>query len=290
MLDNDGIVQALPGSYRAQLSDAEFAQLSAFIYNVAGIKMPPAKRIMLQSRLQKRLRELGIDSFKEYIEYLLSERGKQEELVQMLDAVSTNKTDFFRESVHFDFLRDTVLPAHYQELGARPIKIWSAACSSGEEPYTIAMTIAEFCRGRGTQYDYSIIGTDISTKVLKMAENAVYKMEKVEGIPLDILHRYFLRSKDRENPTVRIIPELRRHVKVQRMNFMDESYSINESFDVVFCRNVLIYFDRQTQERVIGKLCTKLKQGGYFFLGHSESIMNMQLPLQPVRPTIFRKI
>ena len=290
MPDNDNIIPPLPSSYRAQLSDAEFARLSAFIYNVAGIKMPPAKRIMLQSRLQKRLRELGMDSFKEYTEDVLSERGKQEELIQMLDVVSTNKTDFFREPVHFDFLRETILPAHYQASGARPIKIWSAACSSGEEPYTIAMTIAEYCRIKGVQYDYSIVGTDISTKVLKMAENAVYKMDKIEGMPLEILHRYFLRSKDRANPTVRVIPELRRHVKVQRMNFMDETYPINETFDVVFCRNVLIYFDRPTQEKVIGKLCTKLKQGGYFFLGHSESIMNMSLPLQAVRPTIFRKI
>ena len=290
MSDQEKTIAAIQGSYRAQLSDAEFARLSAFIYNVAGIKMPPAKRIMLQSRLQKRLRELQMDSFKEYTEYLLSERGKQEELIHMLDVVSTNKTDFFREPVHFDFLRETVLPLHYEETSGRAIKIWSAACSSGEEPYTIAMTIAEYCRSVGQQRDYSILGTDISTKVLKMAMNAVYKMDRVEGIPIEILHRYFLRSKDRENPTVRIVPELRKHVKVQRMNFMDESYPINEVFDVIFCRNVLIYFDRQTQEKVIGKLCTKLKPGGYFFLGHSESIMNMDLPLQSIRPTIFRKI
>ncbi len=290
MSDQEKAIAAIQGSYRAQLSDAEFARLSAFIYNVAGIKMPPAKRIMLQSRLQKRLRELQMDSFKEYTEYLLSERGKQEELIHMLDVVSTNKTDFFREPVHFDFLRETVLPLHYEEASGRAIKIWSAACSSGEEPYTIAMTIAEYCRSVGQQRDYSILGTDISTKVLKMAMNAVYKMDRVEGIPIEILHRYFLRSKDRENPTVRIVPELRKHVKVQRMNFMDESYPINEVFDVIFCRNVLIYFDRQTQEKVIGKLCTKLKPGGYFFLGHSESIMNMDLPLQSIRPTIFRKI
>ena len=289
MPENDHIVPAFLTTYRAQLSDAEFARLSAFIYKAAGIKMPPAKRIMLQSRLQKRLKDLRMDSFKDYIEYLMSERGMQEELVQMLDVVSTNKTDFFREPVHFDFLRDNILPAHYQEV-ARPIKIWSAACSSGEEPYTIAITIAEFCRIKNAIHDYAVIGTDISTKVLKMAENAVYKMDKVEGIPIELLHRYFLRSKDRDNPTVRVIPELRRHVKVQRMNFMDETYPINETFDVIFCRNVLIYFDRPTQEKVIAKLCTKLKQGGYFFLGHSESIMNMNLPLQPVRPTIFRKI
>ena len=289
MFDEEIPIPTIPSSYRAQLSDAEFARLSAFIYNVAGIKMPPAKRIMLQSRLQKRLRDLGMDSFKEYTDYVLSDRGKQDELIHMLDVVSTNKTDFFREPVHFEFLKSTVLPLHEQENAGRPIKIWSAACSSGEEPYTIAMTVAEYQR-MGVQRDYTILGTDLSTKVLKMAENAVYRMERVEGIPLEILHRYFLRSKDRENPTVRIIPELRRHVKLQRMNFMDENYPINEIFDVIFCRNVLIYFDRPTQEKVIGKLCTKLKPGGYFFLGHSESIMNMDLPLQSVKPTIFRRL
>ncbi|PID90203.1 MAG: chemotaxis protein CheR [Bacteroidetes bacterium] len=285
----EGGIFSMQGSYRAELGDAEFARLSTFIYSTAGIKMPPAKRIMLQSRLQKRLVELGMSDFKTYTDYVLSERGQQEELVHMLDVVSTNKTDFFREPIHFDFLRDQVLPEFYDG-GGRTLKVWSAGCSSGEEPYTIAMVISEFLKGRGGGLDYSIIGTDLSTRILSAAVNAVYKEDRVEGVPLEIKRAYMLRSKDRTNPTVRMVPDIRRKIRFQRLNFMDASYNLNEMFDVVFCRNVLIYFDRATQEAVIRKQCAKLRKGGYFFLGHSESIMSMDLPLESIRPTIFRRI
>lgn len=279
----------LQDAYRVELGDSEFAKLSSFIYTTAGIKMPPAKRIMLQSRLQKRLRELNIPDFKTYTDYVLSEKGQKEELVHMLDVVSTNKTDFFREPIHFDFLRDHILPEFYDN-GGRTLKLWSAGSSSGEEAYTIAIVISEFLRQRGPGLDFAIMGTDISTRILKAAVNAVYKEEKVQGIPLELKQRYFLKSKNRENPTVRVHPDLRRKARFQRLNFMDASYNISETFDVVFCRNVLIYFDRKTQEEVIRKQCTKLKTGGYFFLGHSESIMSMDLPLKSLKPTIFQKI
>ncbi len=280
----------LPEAYRVELGDSDFAKLSTFIYSTAGIKMPPAKRIMLQSRLQKRLRALNIADFKTYTEYVLSEKGQKEELVHMLDVVSTNKTDFFREPIHFDFLREHILPEFYGN-GGRTMKLWSAGSSSGEEAYTIAIVISEFLRERGgAGLDFAITGTDISSRILQAAVNAVYKEEKIQGIPLELKQRYFLRSKDRENPTVRIIPDLRRKARFQRLNFMDASYNVNETFDVVFCRNVLIYFDRVTQEEVIRKQCGKLKPGGYFFLGHSESIMSMDLPLKSLKPTIFQKV
>lgn len=289
-MDTEGgiVIPEYPSSYHAQLSEADFSRLSAFIYNTAGIKMPPAKRIMLQSRLHKRLRELGMDSFSTYTDYVLSERGQQEELIHMLDVVSTNKTDFFREPVHFDFLRDQVLPEFYSDASNRTLKVWSAGCSSGEEPYTIAMVISEYLQ-RGVRGDFQVLGTDISTRILHAGVNAVYKEDRVAGIPLELLHRYFLRSKDREQPTVRIVPDLRRKVRFQRLNFMDSTYNVGDMFNVIFCRNVLIYFDRKTQEEVISKLCTRLVPGGYFFLGHSESIMNMDLPLSTIQPTIFRR-
>ena len=288
MADTEFPYAELHNSYRVELGDRDFERLSRFIYAAAGIKMPPAKRIMLQSRLQKRLRELNIADFTTYADYVLSERGQQEEIIHMLDVVSTNKTDFFREPVHFDFLRDVVLPEFFHGQDRGRINVWSAGCSSGEEPYTIGMVISDFIAGH-PGWDFSVLGTDLSTKILAAAVNAVYKEERVEGIPLATKRKYFLRSKDREKATVRIIPELRRHMHFQRLNFMDPSYTIHEMFDVVFCRNVLIYFDRATQEAVIRKLCTKLKPNGYFFLGHSESIMNMNLPLAPIKPTIFRK-
>lgn len=251
--------------------------------------MPPVKKVMLQSRLQKRLRELNLSSFKEYIDYVFSKEGLNNEIIHMLDVVSTNKTDFFREPVHFDFLTQTALPELIQESRNRMLKVWSAGCSSGEEPYTIAIVMADFAE-KNPGFDYSIIGTDISTQILQKAVDAVYKEDRVSIIPLETKRKYFLKSKERLNPTVKVGPNLRKKVRFGRLNFMDNYYDIPETFDIVFCRNVLIYFDRETQEKVIQKLCDKLRPDGYFFLGHSESIMNMQVPLKQVKPTIFKRI
>jgi len=276
--------------FRAQLTNEEFDKLSRFIFKESGIKMPPVKRVMLQSRLQKRLRELNMTNFKEYCEYVFSREGLNNEIIHMLDVVSTNKTDFFREPVHFEFLQDVVLPEFVgQRSLGRTIKVWSAGCSSGEEPYTIAIVLAEFAE-QNLGFDFSILGTDISTQILQKAIDAVYKDDRVAIIPLELKRKHLLRSKDRNNPSVKIGPHLRKKVRFGRLNFMDSQYEISETFDVVFCRNVLIYFDRETQERVIAKLCEKLRVGGYFFLGHSESIMNMNLPLKQIKPTIFQRI
>ena len=252
--------------------------------------MPPIKRIMLQSRLQKRLRDLKMQNFKEYCDYVFSKAGQMSEIIHMLDVVSTNKTDFFREAVHFDFLASDVLPEFYNTgSGSKTMKVWSAGCSSGEEPYTISIVLADFAASH-SGFDYSILGTDLSTQILQKAVDAVYRMDRVEAIPLDIKKRHFLRSKDSANPTVKLAPHIRKKVRFARLNFMDNTYDVGDMFDVVFCRNVLIYFDRSTQERVINKLCTRLKSGGFFFLGHSESIMNMDVPLVQVKPTIFRRV
>lgn len=275
--------------YKATLADEDFRKLSSFIYKEYGIKMPEVKKTMLQSRLHKRLKELGISSYKEYVNFVFSKEGQDNEVIHMIDVVSTNKTDFFREPVHFDFLHETALPELlFKESPNRMIKIWSAGCSSGEEPYTIAMSLSEFMLAN-PGWDYSILGTDISTRILKSAIEAIYKENRVEGLPLNLKKKYLLKSKDRTNPTVRIVPELRRKISFQRLNFMDNHYNVPDNFDIIFCRNVLIYFDRETQERVINKLCTKLKPNGFFFLGHSESITNFNVPLQQIKPTIFRK-
>ena len=278
--------------YKAVMTADDFKKLSTFIYREYGIKMPEIKKTMLQSRLHKRLRELNMANYKDYVEYLFSKEGQQSEVIHMIDMVSTNKTDFFREPVHFDFLHSDVLPELFQgEKPNRMVKLWSAGCSSGEEPYTIAMSLSEFAASNpGYAFDFSILATDISTRVLKAAAEAIYKEQRVEMLPINLKKKYLLRSKDRTNPTVRIIPELRRRISFARLNFMDTQYNVSDTFDIVFCRNVLIYFDRETQERVINKLCSKLKPNGFFFLGHSESITNFDVPLRQLRPTIFRKI
>lgn len=276
--------------FSAKMTEKEFRRLSQFITEHAGIKLPDVKKVMLQSRLQKRLRYLGMTNYKDYIEYVFSETGLQNEIIHMLDVVSTNKTDFFREPVHFEYMEKTVLPEYVDNYPLhRQMKIWSAGCSSGEEVYTIAMTIHEF-KEQYPELTYSILGTDISTDILQKAVQAVYKEEKVEMVPLQLKKKYLLRSKDRTKKKVKVVSELRKQAHFRRLNFMDTTYDVPDVYDVIFCRNVLIYFNRETQEKVIQRLCRKLKTGGYFFIGHSESIMGMDVPLKQIQPTIFKRI
>lgn len=275
--------------YQAELTDAEFNKLSEFINREYGIKLPPIKKVMLQSRLQKRLRTLNMSTFKEYISYVFSKQGQAEEVVHMIDMVSTNKTDFFRENAHFDFLLDEGLNMLNADNSRKQFKIWSAGCSSGEEPYTIAIVLSEYKEKHPT-IDFEITATDISTRILQSAIDGIYKEDRIENIPLTIKKKYFLKSKDRIQPKVRVMPQLRSKVKFGRLNFMDNSYSINQKFDIIFCRNVLIYFSRSDQEKIINKLCQHLVSGGIFFLGHSESITNLNVPLNQLKPTIFKRI
>jgi chemotaxis protein methyltransferase CheR len=273
--------------YEMQMKDADFRQLSTFINSELGIKMPPAKKVMLQSRLQKRLNELKSASFREYIDFIFSDEGRNE-LINVLDIVTTNKTDFFREPLHFDYLTEKVLPEFASGNGRSVLKVWSAGCSTGEEPYTLAMVLSDF-RENNRDFDFHITASDISTRVLKKAAEAIYNEDRVASMSLTKKKKYLLKSKNNIKRTVRIIPELRSKVRFIQMNFMDSVYVTDTMFDIVFCRNVLIYFDRKTQEEVINKLCTRLKPGGYFFLGHSESITNFEVPLKQLQSTIFRK-
>jgi len=272
------------------MSNIDFSRLSSFIYTNYGIKLHQSKKTMLEGRLHKRLKELGLPSFRAYCDYVFSAEGQRSELVQMIDLVTTNKTDFFREAVHFDYLMNEVLPLHQRSkpLGSQ-FKIWSAGCSTGEEPYTMAMVLSEYAEANHA-FNFNVFGTDISTRVLESAITAIYSLEKVQPVPLTFKQKYLLKSKDKRSPTVRVVPELRAKVSFDRLNFIDGDFSSVPAFNVIFCRNVLIYFDRETQEKVVRKLCSKLDPGGFLFLGHSESITNMDLPLVQVQPTTFKKI
>lgn len=279
----------IPGFYSAELKQNEFNKLSQFIMTEYGIKMPPEKRIMLQSRLQKRLKALQMNNFKDYLEYLFSPHGMSEEVIHMMDVVSTNKTDFFRESAHFDYMLSDALPRITKEMGIRNVKIWSAGCSSGEEPYTLAITMSEY-QEVNQGIEYNIFASDISTQVLNTAANAIYKEERIDEIPLTLKKKYFLKSKNREEKKVRVISSLRSRVKYARLNLLELNQSREPEYHIVFCRNVLIYFDRPTQHKIISALCSNIVQGGYLFLGHSESISGMDLPLKTLIPTVFSKI
>ena len=275
----------------AVISDKDYERLSRLIYCECGIKMPPTKKVMLEARLRKRLRVLGLPTFGRYCDYLFSKEGLEDELISMIDVVTTNKTDFFREPKHFDFLAAVALPQLISLYGAgvkRGLNIWSAGCSTGEEPYTIAMVLSEF-RHVHPPLEFMILGTDISTKVLERAAKAVYKMERAETVPAPMKKKYLLRSKDRDKNLVKIAPEVRHHVSFRRLNFMAEDFQMREPMDIIFCRNVIIYFDRPTQEKLLNRLCDHLVPGGYIFMGHSETLSGLRVPLVSAGPTVYRK-
>lgn len=270
------------------LSNREFSRLRQFIYTECGIKITESKRIMLEARLQKRLRTVGVASFSQYCDYLFSPKGMEEELICMIDAITTNKTDFFREPVHFNYLVQKALPRLRQGHARRPIALWSAGCSTGEEPYTLAIVMNEYTRDhQGT--DYAILATDISTKVLEKAALAIYDEERIIPIPIELRKKYLLKSKDPENRVYRIVPELRERVTFRRLNFMDGDFGFQEPVDIIFCRNVIIYFDKPTQEKLLRKFCRYLSTDGYLFMGHSETLLGMEVPLCQVAPTVYRK-
>ena len=273
------------------LSDEQFKRLSTYIESELGIKMPPVKRVMLESRLQKRLRALKLPSFGEYLDLVFAEESTNGELVHMIDAVTTNKTDFFREADHFDFLLARLLPNEFAARGwgdREPMKLWSSASSSGEEAYTMAMVLEEF-REQESRFQYRILGTDISTTMLERARSAIYPEDRVAPVAESLRKKYLLRSKERDARLVRVKPTLRRNVVFHRLNLMADQFGIRDSFQVIFCRNVIIYFDRTNQARLLRKLYDHLVPGGYLFLGHSETMAGMDLPLVSVAPTIYQK-
>jgi chemotaxis protein methyltransferase CheR len=272
----------------APLSEKDFIRLKHFIYEECGIKITAAKRTMIEARLQKRLRALGLATFSRYCDYLFSPQGMADELVHMIDVITTNKTDFFREPIHFSYLTDKALQAILTRSGTkRTVTVWSAGCSSGEEAYTLAIVLQEFADYH--DLDFTILASDISTRMLEKARLAIYDEERVAPIPAALRKKYLLRSKDREKGIYRIVPELRERVKFRRVNFMEGDLWFKEPIDVIFCRNVIIYFDKPTQEKLLNKLCRCLSVNGYLFLGHSETLLGMNLPLVQVAPTVYRK-
>lgn len=280
---------ALPVSKDEPLTDKNFADLVLFIQQSTGIKITLKKRSMLDGRLRRRMRVLGISNINDYCRYLFDEKNHacNSEVVHFTDAITTNKTDFFRENAHFTFIKDKILPVLVAS-GKRKIKVWSAACSTGAEAYTIAMVLDQF-RHTVRDLDYSILGTDISTDVLDRAIAGCFPDTMLEPIPEALRRRYVMVSRNPDCREFRIIPELRSKVAFTQLNLMDDNYPFDADFDMVFCRNVLIYFERATQARVLTKLCRHLRHGGHLFLGHSESISGLNLALTPLAITIYQR-
>lgn len=275
------------------LSRRNFKRLSHFIHSSVGIKMPFSKKIMVESRLRKRLRSLNIGDFSDYCDYLFSNYGMEKELKFFIDVITTHKTEFFREPDHFEYLVQKVVPELIAKKGSgvnRKLNLWSAASSRGNEVYTIAIVFDEFRqRYPGLSFDYFILGTDISPDVLGDAERAIYKHEEIESIPLNLRKKYFLKSKDSKKNLVRVVPALRKKVRFRQLNLMERDFQLREQMDIIFCRNVIIYFDKKTQDDLISRLCDHLRPGGYLFMGHSEVLNRNDIPLVSKAPAVYRK-
>lgn len=274
-----------------EMSDMEFRRFSEFIRERFGIHLTPIKKTMLTSRLLKRLRHLNMSRFSDYYDYLMSRQGQENEVTHMIEVVSTNKTEFFREPVHFDFLKNVVLPGlvpRKKKQVLRKINVWSAGCSSGEEPYTLAIVLAEFL-GFYQEIQFSVLATDVSQRMLKTAERAVYDKEVINKIPPHQVLRYFMRGVRSETGFLRVVPELRKYVTVRYFNLMESFSTLPTKMDCIFCRNVMIYFNRDTREALVNKFYHQLKEGGYFFVGNSETIKGLNTPFKQVRPTIYIK-
>ncbi len=271
----------------ATLTASQFADFSGVIASNLGIKMPPAKQVMLQSRLHRRLRELGLESFDDYHARFFGDPAYQrDELEQLLNLATTNKTDFFREPDHFAILADQILPTWLKQPRAEPFRAWCAGCSTGEEAYTIAMVLAERSAEHG--FDFRIRATDVSTRVLHTAMQAVYPEAHAAPIPLHLRQRYLLRSRDPGLGQVRIAPEIRERVRFGHLNFLAADYGIPGPVDVVFFRNVMIYFDRPTQQEVVSRICRHLRPGGDLFIAHSETLQGLDLPVRLVGAAHYR--
>jgi len=286
-------MMTIPTELLDRLGEHHFRAISDLIDRCVGIQLPASKRTMVEGRLRKRVRALGFSNLQDYGAHLFDRGGLDAELIHLIDCVTTNKTDFFREPTHFDFLRNVAIPELVRERGAHrrepcAVKVWSAAASTGAEAYTIAMVLQDMVAA-GTPIRFSILGTDVSTEVLKTARAAIYPADFVAPVSAAMRQRYVLTARDPGNQTVRITPELRRQVRFERLNLMDDSYPIDRDVDVILCRNVLIYFDKPTQAAVISRLVSHLRPGGYLMLGHSESMAGYASDsLRQVVPTVYQ--
>lgn len=271
------------------LSQREFQHLRALVYDYCGINLHEGKRELVRARLNKLVRAGGFGCFADYMKHVMADTS-QTTFSQMIDAICTNLTSFFRESQHFDYLRKVFLPARVQagnKAGTRRLRAWSAGCSSGEEPYSIAMTLLETLESP-VQWDMTLLATDVSTRILDFARQGLYPKPRVSQIPQGLLARYWQRQGGGANSTYQAGPLLKERILFRHLNLM-EDWPIRTPLDFIFCRNVMIYFDKVTQEKLVNRYWQCLDRGGVLFTGHSESLAGIEHPFKYVQPTIYMK-
>ncbi|WP_338065215.1 CheR family methyltransferase [Methylosinus trichosporium] len=286
-----GLVEGAAHTIRLDaLSDRHFRTLTAFIETEVGIRLPPSKRTMVEGRLRRRVKALGLENLDDYARFVFEGGGLVNESIHLIDCMTTNKTDFFREPEHFHMLTQEIVPQLLTQRRRRTdrLKIWSAASSIGAEAYTIAMVLADLAKIE--RFDFCILGTDICSAALEQARRAVYPDEMLAPTPRAMRERYVMRSRDPGRREARIVPELRRRTRFERLNLMDSAYPVDDDMDVIFCRNVLIYFSAATQQAVVTNLSRHLRPGGYLLLGHSESMAgSKQSELRQIASTVYRR-
>ncbi len=273
------------------LQKAELNRIIGFIDKEVGIQLSASKHTLVEGRLRRRLHQLGYNSYKTYLKFVLDTPEGRHERLHLVDALTTNKTDFFREPVHFKYLVDDALPELMKQnksSGRRELHVWSAGCSSGEEAYTLAMVLNEALE-KSVGIRFNILATDISKSSLDTAKTAVYPEHRIEPVPLSIRKKYLLRSRNPAEALVQMGPNLRDRVRFASLNLMNRNFNLTEKMDVIFCRNVLIYFNTETREKLIQRFEKQLVPGGYLFVGHSESLNGLDTNMRPVSPMVYRK-
>jgi chemotaxis protein methyltransferase CheR len=268
-----------------EIGDKEFNFIKELIYKESAIKLSESKRALVQARLIKRIRELKIKSYREYCEFI--KENYNDELIHLINCITTNKTEFFRESYHFDFLTSTVLPM-YESTNKKKLRIWSAGCSTGEEPYTIAMTLVDYF-GFNSSMDIKILATDIDTKVLQAAYEGIYSKDSFARMDEQLLSKYFLRGRGAKEGQYQAKEFIRNKIYFKRLNLLSEYYPMKGPFDIIFCRNVIIYFDKETQKELILKFHKYLDDDGYLFMGHSEALSGISKGFESAGRSIYRK-
>lgn len=268
-----------------QFSDKDFNRVKTIVYNFAGIDLNESKKNLVYNRLAKRIRFLEMNSFVEYLDYVDS--IGEEEFVHLINAITTNLTFFFRENHHFEYLAEKVIPALLEKNKAsKKIRIWSAGCSTGEEPYSIAVVVKETVPAG---WDVEILATDLDTNVVATAQRGVYDIERLKGVTLERKKRWFLKGKGAQNGLVKAKPELQEIIKFGQINLMQD-WPIKHKMDVIFCRNVVIYFDKPTQAKLFNRYADLLADQGHLFIGHSESLYKVSDRFELLGQTVYQKI
>lgn len=271
-----------------ELKDSDFEKIRCLIYDQCGINLTEAKKELVKARLGKRLRSGQFKSFRDYYEHILNDSSGKE-LIMLLDSIATNFTFFFREAKHFEYLKSVFLPEimSRKKCGKKKLKFWSAGCSSGEEPYSIVMTLLETIE-TPLVWNISVLATDLSTRMLKIAQAGIYSKEKVRDLPPLMIKKYFLKGDGGWQNYVKVKDQLKQYIQFQRLNLM-EPFSFAEPFDCIFCRNVMIYFDKNIQTNLVNRFYECLHPRGILIIGHSESLTSVPHKFKYVKPSIYRK-